>query len=125
MFNCGRAAPRLNSGVRCHLEDFRRQLRRILELVRSCGPAVIVAPMQEAATGSDEQLVAYLKSNELWGGSGSIADQAGLSAKTEHTRRSIEKRLVELGDMQVAAGILNPRTSTWAEAFRARPRSGT
>ena len=81
--------------------------------------------MQEAATGSDEQLVAYLKSNELWGGSGSIADQAGLSAKTEHTRRSIEKRLVELGDMQVAAGILNPRTSMWAEAFRARPRSGT
>jgi hypothetical protein len=84
----------------------------------------IVAPMQAAATGSEELLRTYLQSNELWGGSGSIADQAGLSAKTVHTRRSIEERLVELGDMQIAAGILNPRTSMWTEVFRARPRSG-
>ena len=121
----GRYAGRLNSGVRCHLEDFRRQLRRILELVRSCEPSAIVRPMHTAATGSDDQLIAYLKSNELWGGSGSVADQAGLSSKTEHVRRSIEKRLLELGEMQSAAGILNPRTEMWTEAFRSHHLSGT
>ena len=81
-------------------------------------------PMRQAIEGPDEGLGAYLVSNELWGGSGSVADQAGITG-SESTRRSIEKRLVELGEMQIAAGMVNPRTAGWVQAFRAAHERGT
>ena len=106
------------------MEDLRRQLRRLHALVASCESAVLAAPIREAFEGPEEALRAYLVSNELWGGSGSVADQSGTSAPAA-TRRGIEKRLIELGDMQAAAGIVNPRTVGWVQAFRAAHGRGT
>ena len=113
------SARRLIQALDAAVPNLRRQLRRVLELVRSCESSAIVGPMHQAAFGSDESLRAYLVSNELWGGFGSIADQAGFAAKDPTTRRSIEKRLVELGEMQLAANLVNPRTSSWVEGLRA------
>jgi hypothetical protein len=106
------------------VEMFRKQLRRILELLRKCEEAAYLPYMQAAASGSDQELEAYLVSNELWGGSGSIADQAGIQSNGGRDRRAIEKRLIELGDMQLQADLINPRTQLWVEAFREAHRRG-
>jgi hypothetical protein len=78
---------------------------------------------EEALYGSQEQFEKFLVSNELWGGSGSIADQAeGGSDRTR--RRGVEALLIRLGRMQMAAGVVNVRTQTWVEVFEKWQRSG-
>jgi len=61
-------------------------------------------------------LEAFLKSNSLWGGAGSVADQAGIDGGREK-RREIEAMLVHLGNFQIQEGILNQRTQMWTEVF--------
>lgn len=61
-------------------------------------------------------LQAFLTSNSLWGGSGSIADQAGIDGGREK-RRKIESMLIDLGNFQINEGILNQRTKMWTEVF--------
>jgi hypothetical protein len=57
--------------------------------------------------------VAFLSSNELWGGAGSIADQAGLD-HGRAGRRLIEAVLIQLGETQLARGIANdPAPVAW------------
>jgi hypothetical protein len=70
--------------------------------------------MTEALAGDDEQLWDYLVSNELWGGSGSIADQAGSDPEA---RRELERLMIGLGREQMKIAKVNVRTSMWVEAF--------
>jgi hypothetical protein len=58
----------------------------------------------------------FLKSNSLWGGAGSVADQAGIDGGREK-RRKIEAILIDLGNFQIQEGILNQRTKMWTEVF--------
>jgi len=74
-----------------------------------------------ALNGSEVDLEQFLVSNELWGGAGSIADQAGA---TTSGRRLIEAVLIELGEEQIRAGKINVRTQMWVDAFRQRQRDG-
>ncbi|MDQ8205747.1 hypothetical protein [Pelagicoccus sp. SDUM812003] len=75
--------------------------------------------MKRISNGSDEKIIHFLKSNELWGGAGSIADQAGVSTGLgREKRRRIEESLVKLGDAQISKGITNPRTQMWVSAFK-------
>ena len=66
-------------------------------------------------TGNQDGLLDFLVSNELWGGAGSIADQALLDKK--YLREKLEKLLVELGEIQVRINKVNTRTTMWLEAF--------
>ena len=67
--------------------------------------------------GSEDDLDAFLISNELWGGAGSIADQAGVAQGRRH-RRSIEAALIGLGEKQIKEGTVNVRTEMWVGRFR-------
>src|SRR5271165_1888724 len=60
---------------------------------------------RDAARGSDDDLQTFLVSNELWGGAGSIADQG--------RGRRIERKLIELGRLQMQLGMVNARTVMW------------
>ena len=71
-----------------------------------------------ALAGTDQELEAFLLSNELWGGSGSIADQAGFEPERGDVRRRVERALVNLGEAQIQAGLVNIRTESWVSAFK-------
>lgn len=68
-----------------------------------------------AAVGDDEQMWRYLVSNELWGGAGSVADQAVLEIRD--ARRQLEGLLIRLGREQMNLGRVNVRTEMWVTAF--------
>jgi hypothetical protein len=57
----------------------------------------------------------FLRSNDLWGGAGSIADQplAGRSAQW----KELEGLLIQLGKIQLSHGIANIRTKSGVETF--------
>jgi hypothetical protein len=73
--------------------------------------------------GPEDELRAFLESNDLWGGSGSLADMAGVE-RERAARRRIEWALIELGEAQLRTGVANQRTSMWVEAFRKWQSSG-
>ncbi len=102
--------------MREHLEA----LKAALEQFGATDHAALVA---QALAGSETELAAFLVSNELWGGAGSIADEAGMGGG-RGARRAIEKALVRLGDEQIRAGTVNRRTRMWVETFGEWDRKG-
>ena len=69
-----------------------------------------------AISGTAAQCDTFLRSNELWGGAGSIADQGAINQERA-LRRKVEAALVDLGEEQMRLGLVNPRTETWVRAF--------
>jgi hypothetical protein len=81
--------------------------------------------VEEAISSPENELDAFLRSNELWGGAGSIADQAGIGKGTRtEDRRKIEHALVQLGKEQIRGGKVNPRTAMWVGAFEEWGKKG-
>lgn len=113
--------------------EIREKLRQLLELVRTerarfpidgTDPAwpkdydtYSEDLIADATAGTDEELARFLKSDEIWGGSGSIADQV-LMGRPRDSRRKGEALLIEVGELQVALGVVNSRTAMWVDAFR-------
>ena len=93
-------------------------LASLADELRRCDEPRFAEGVEAAVSGSNEQRSEYLKSNELWGGSGSIADQAGLRAERGSNRKRLELVLRDLGPEQIRQGIVNPRTSMWVGAFQ-------
>jgi hypothetical protein len=71
-----------------------------------------------ALSSPDELPIGFLTSDELWGGSGSIADQAGLALGRRDGRRRIEQALIALGEEQIRTGHVNIRTASWVGTFK-------
>jgi hypothetical protein len=94
----------------------RTHLEALEKVLVEGGESEMARIVRRALDGSDLELRAFLVSNELWGGAGSIADQAGCTRSRE-ARRSIEAVLVSLGRDQLGQGIANDRTGMWVEAF--------
>ena len=74
-----------------------------------------LSDIDAALEGDAAALTAFLVSNTLWGGAGSIADQAFGSSR--ETRRPLEQLMAELGREQIRLGYTNPRTATWTSVF--------
>ena len=106
--------------------DFRDQLRTLAQLLHEGGGDDLAVMVEDAACGSDEALNGFLVSNNLWGGSGSIADQGGLlrDGRRTEARRKVEHALIQLGNEQIRIGLTNVRTAMCVEAFRKRETSG-
>jgi hypothetical protein len=92
-------------------------LTRLADALGQCGDDH-VAIVTNALSSPDESLVAFLTSDELWGGSGSIADQAGLALGRRDGRRRIEQALIALGEEQIRTGHVNIRTESWVNTFK-------
>jgi hypothetical protein len=73
--------------------------------------------VENALSGSLDDLKGFLASNDLWGGSGSLADQAG-SEQSRIVKRLIEAALIKLGEQQILEGVKNVRTQMWINTFR-------
>lgn len=98
------------------VEALRPELEALERVLEQHGEPRLAQLVREAIDGSDQDLWNFLLSNELWGGSGSIADQAGCS-QGRHVRRSIEAALVRLGREQIRLGVVNVRTEMWVDSF--------
>lgn len=57
----------------------------------------------------------YLVSNDLWGGAGSVADQALLNFP--EATAQLERLLIRLGRVQMSLGRVNVRTEMWVTVF--------
>jgi hypothetical protein len=90
-------------------------LRRLRQMLADGREFSHLSDVDSALEGDDSALTAFLTSNALWGGSGSIADQA-LGGSRE-TRRPLEQLLAELGREQIRLGLTNSRTATWTSVF--------
>jgi len=90
-------------------------LRQLREMLESGHEHIYLEDLDAALLGDESALSAFLTSNTLWGGAGSIADQA-LGGSRE-TRRPLEQLLAELGREQIRLGHTNPRTEAWTSVF--------
>jgi hypothetical protein len=98
--------------------SLRELLTRLADALAQCGDDDYVAVVMGALSSPDESLVAFLTSDELWGGSGSIADQAGLTLGRRDGRRRVEQALIALGGEQIRVGHVNIRTASWVGTFK-------
>ncbi len=105
--------------------ELRQRAQHLAEVLETHGEAEAAAQVRAALSGDTAQFEAYLRSDELWGGAGSIADQAGMREGRAQASRIIERALIELGDEQIRAGIVNVRTASWVEALRKWASSGS
>ena len=94
----------------------RQSLAELRELLQACGEHVYLRGLSDALDGDDGAMNVYLQSNDLWGGSGSIADQTCLTGPGE-TRKNLERILIKLGNEQVRVGVVNVRTAEWVNVF--------
>jgi len=105
------------------LADVRRALKRLADLLgRYDAPApqrdIDLATsdrVRAASRDTDDHLWEFLTSDTLWGGAGSIADQAGCAGT--RTRAEVESMLVAIGRFQLDRGRANVRTEAWVTAF--------
>ncbi len=98
--------------------NMREELRELLAVLQKAEEGTSVAQLEAALKGTDDEYRSFLTSNELWGGAGSIADQAGILDTSTDLRKSIESTLIRLGEKQLQANIVNPRTAMRVEAFK-------
>jgi hypothetical protein len=98
--------------VRCHVmpRDTLQEIATLLEQHNASSNNLAIALL-----GDHEKMWRYLVSNELWGGAGSVADQALLDAPD--ARRQLEDLLILLGREQMDLGHVNVRTEMWVTVF--------
>jgi hypothetical protein len=97
-------------------ETLKPELEALETVLAQHGENELAQMIRRALDGSDKDLRLFLASNELWGGAGSIADQAGVGLG-RHVRRQVEEALVKLGARQMQEGVVNARTGMWVEVF--------
>lgn len=94
-----------------------QELESVRDALLEAGDSHSAGLVSAALAGGDDSVREFVVSNELWGGSGSIADQGGAADSRDDARRSVEAALVSLGRVQLRAGVVNVRTSMWVETF--------
>ena len=99
------------------MKELIEKLEELQSLLTQGGDTYYVDQIQEAISNGEESIWQYLCSNELWGGAGSIADQAVLENKS--VRKKLEQILIEIGRFQQSVGRVNVRTEMWVSAFSA------
>jgi hypothetical protein len=102
--------------------DVRALPSDLIDLLNSGHERYLAGIVRNALCGPKETLDEFLVSDELWGGSGSIADQA--FPDDQARRKRLEEILIKIGTLQIEAGLVNTRTKPWVEAFDHWKKSG-
>jgi hypothetical protein len=100
----------LNLKLGIMVRDTLKEISELLERHNASSNALAIGVF-----GDDQKMWDYLVSNELWGGAGSVADQAVL--QLPGVRRQLEALLIRLGREQMSLGRTNIRTEMWVTAF--------
>lgn len=70
----------------------------------------------KALAGDEGALWKFLVSNTMWGGAGSIADEAPID--NAELKGKLYDILIGLGDLQIQSGKVNERTEMWVSAYK-------
>jgi hypothetical protein len=116
-------------------EDERRRILSGIADWLEAGEDYVFAPKaRDKCSAPDKEFEEFLVSNDLWGGSGSLADSvfAFRSGGDQDERNRLRKKnraefeglMIQLGRHQMAQGKTNLRTSRWVEAFEAWKHAG-
>jgi hypothetical protein len=97
------------------MNEIRDKLSALHKLLQFENEVYKANQIENALAGSDDDLKEYITSNELWGGSGSIAD---LAPTNPSVMRKLETVLAELGEIQIKKGLINTRMEMWTKAFK-------
>lgn len=107
------------------IEELRAQRTywEVRSAVERIGALLVRHNQQSAVLSSvnlddEEELWAYLVSDDLWGGAGSVADQSLF--QTPDARKELEQLLVRLGREQIGVQRVNARTEMWVTAFETK-----
>ena len=92
------------------VRDTLQEIAELLESHNASSNALAIALL-----GDEKKMWDYLVSNELWGGAGSIADQALLDLPD--ARAKLDRLMIRLGREQMSLGRVNERTEVWVSAF--------
>jgi hypothetical protein len=95
-------------------DEVRATLTEIASLLEAGDEEMYALLVWNALSGSAQDLENFLISNELWGGSGSIADRPFVDRSPQ--RKELEKLLIRLGRIQLRSGKTNIRTQSWVTA---------
>jgi hypothetical protein len=117
------------------VEDERlRVLSEIADLLEAAGESDFAAALRHVCSAPNQEFEEFLVSNELWGGSGSLADSAfafrsGSDQDEKNrirrkNRAEFEDLMIQLGRLQIAQGKTNIRTSRWVDAFEGWKNAG-
>ena len=97
------------------MEELVTKLGELSQILSEGDESYYTSNIQKALDGGEEDAWEFLCSNELWGGAGSVADQALLGNSS--LRKSLENLLVQIGELQQKVGRVNVRTEMWVSAF--------
>ena len=97
-------------------EDADTLLEELIQLFLESKATFRATQIETAILKDDSGLKEFLISNDLWGGSGSIADDR--VTDDPKIRRRIENLLIQIGDIQMRNGFVNVRTEMWVSAFK-------
>lgn len=107
--------------------NLRDAFAKLADLLEQSGDKAL-ADFIRWETRTDEACARFACSLELWGGAGSVADQAGIDAQTGESRRfraEIEHTLVGIATEQQRVGLKYPRATSWAQTFQKWAESGS
>ena len=96
-------------------DEFEMLLTNLAKLLKMGGDNYYSNLIDEYIVEGKSKVEDFLVSNQLWGGAGSIADQALLENK--NLRKDLENLLIKLGRLQIEKNKVNVRTEMWIDAF--------
>ena len=99
-------------------KTIKNKLVELETLLINGGESSFAKLINKSLRGNDDNIWKLLTSNELWGGSGSIADQALI--ENDALRNQLQNILIELGNLQLNENRVNTRTEIWVSAFSQR-----
>jgi hypothetical protein len=114
-------------------EDERRGIFcQVADLLEAGNESFLASAVRDKCSASDQEFEAFLISNELFGGSGSLADSAFAFRGDPYERELVRKKhraefeglMIQLGRRQLAQGKANVRNSRWVDAFEKWKRAG-
>jgi hypothetical protein len=99
-----------------YMSEIRELLEDLIKLFMDCKATFRAQQIETAILKDDSGLREFLVSNDMWGGSGSVADDR----VTDDTklRRKIENLMIQIGSIQMRNGFVNARTQMWVTAFK-------
>lgn len=111
----GRAVARRLARRYMNLE-IRHKVEELRNLLLECSESPYSEIVENALNGGETQLERFLISNDLWGGAGSIRDQALIEQPV--LRKKLQRLLIELGELQIALGIVHPKTEFLVSTYK-------